>query len=488
MLKNIQTQRMLQKAMPIMVQKQNLLMLPNLVLEQIVKQELELNPFLEEGDYPDVEITDKSGDSGDEIPPSEASDEDKISSEDEFGYEDFVTDDYEGYKTKGDGEIDKRQVFENLWSTEVTVRDNLITQLYLKTLTDKQYFIGEELIEFIDSEGYIRESVSDLTTEINHLKEGTDFSDTEFTEDEVGEILNLLKTFDPPGIAAANLQECLIVQIRQSDRDEEFKKLCEIVIRDFIEDLRLKRYENLLKELRIDNEEINRIFEFISRLNPKPGLSQESTPQDYIYPDYIVYNDDGIYRVELTDRNIPQLRVNSGYINLIKSKDKKSKETKEFIKVNFDKAKWFIDAVKSRRDTMLRVMNYIVRKQQVFFDSFGKQLEPMYERELAEELGVDISTISRTVKGKYVQTDFGIFELKYFFSNAMKTESGEDISSKEIKLKIEEIINNENKSNPYTDEELAAELQKMGYKVSRRTVVKYRDGLKIPKSRLRRKI
>jgi RNA polymerase sigma-54 factor len=479
---------MLQKAMPVIVQKQNLLMLPNLVLEQIIKQELELNPFLEEGDFADIEQSDREGDIGEEILPSETSDDDKISSEDEFGYEDYITDDYEGYKTKGDEDVDKRQVFENLWTTEVTVRDNLITQLYLNTLTEKQYFIGEELIEFIDSEGYIRESVSDLTNEINHLKEGTEFSGTEFTDDEVNEILNLIRTFDPPGIAAMNLQECLIAQIRQSDKEEEFKKLCEIVIRDYIDDLRLKRYENLLKELNIDNEEINRIFDFISRLNPKPGLSQESTPLDYIYPDFVVYNDEGVYRIELTDRHIPHLKINSGYINLIKSKDKTRKETKEFIKVNFDKAKWFIDAIKSRRDTMLKVMNYIVKKQQVFFDSFGKQLEPMYEREVAEELGVDVSTISRTVKGKYVQTDFGIYELKYFFSNAMKTESGDDISSKEIKQKITEIIENENKSNPYTDEELAAELGKMGYKVSRRTVVKYRDGLKIPKSRLRRKI
>lgn len=479
---------MLQKAMPVIVQKQNLLMLPNLVLEQIIKQEIELNPLLEESYELDMDSAGKADDLGDEALPSDTPEDEKISAEDEFGYEDYVTDDFEGYKTKGDDEIDKRLVFENMWSTEVTIRDNLITQLYLKTLTEKQYFIGEELIEFIDSEGYIRESISDLTMEINHLKEGTNFSDEEITGDEVNEILNLIKTFDPPGIASANLQECLISQIRQSEQDEEFKNICEIVIKDYIEDLRLKRYEKLLKELNIDNEYIVRIFDYISKLNPKPGLSQESTPQDYIYPDFVVYNIEGDYKVELTDRNIPALRINTGYLNLINNNDKNKKDAKEFIKINYEKAKWFIDAIKSRKETMLKVMNYILKKQLAFFDTFGKQLDPMYEREVADELGFDISTVSRTVKGKYVQTDFGIFELKYFFSNAMKTESGDDISSKEIKQKIREIIENENKSNPFTDDELVVELTKLGYKIARRTVAKYREGLKFPKARLRRKI
>jgi RNA polymerase sigma-54 factor len=478
---------MIQKAMPIMVQKQNLLMLPNLALEQIIKQEIELNPFLEESENFDTEMQDRGDDFGDEILPSDLQEE-KISTEDEYGYDDFETDDYDDYKTKGDDETDKRLIFENIWSTDVTIRDNLITQLYLKTLTDKQYFIGEELIEFINDEGYIRENLNELTSEINHLKEGTNFSEVEITEDEVKQILELIKTFDPPGIASGSLQECLILQIRQSNQDDEFKKLCEKVISDYTEDLRLKRYEKLIKDLGIDNEIINKIFEFISKLNPKPGSSQQSTPQDYIYPDFIVFSDEGEYKVELTDRNIPSLKINTGYISLLKKNKQKKKETNEFIKDNYEKAKWFIDAIKSRRDTMLKVMNYILKKQITFFDSFGKRMEPMYERELADELGVDISTISRTVKGKYVQTDFGIFELKHFFSNAMKTESGNDISSKEIKLKIADIIETENKSNPFTDEELVTELGKSGYKISRRTITKYREGLRIPKARLRRKI
>lgn len=478
---------MIQKAMPIMVQKQNLLMLPNLALEQIIKQEIEMNPFLEESDNYELDVNERDDDFGDEILPSDSKEE-KISTEDEYGYDDFVTDEYEGYKTKSNDETDKRLIFENIWSTDVTIRDNLITQLYLNTLTEKQYFIGEELIEFIDSEGYIRENLNELTTEINHLKEGTSFSNEEIMENEVKEILELIKTLDPPGIASGNLQECLITQIRQSNQDDEFKKLCEKIISDYTEDLRLRRYEKLIKDLGIDNEIVNKIFEFISKLNPKPGSSQESTPQDYIYPDFIVYNIEGEYRVELTDKNIPSLKINTGYISLMKTKGQKKKETTEFIKENFEKAKWFIEAIKSRRDTMLRVMNFILNKQVTFFDTFGKKMEPMYERELAEELGVDISTISRTVKGKYVQTDFGIFELKHFFSNAMKTEDGSDISSKEIKSKIAEIIENENKSNPFTDEELVTELGKSGYKISRRTVSKYREGLKIPKARLRRKI
>jgi len=491
MIKNIQTQRMIQKAMPVMVQKQNLLMLPNLALEQMIKQEIELNPFLELSDDFENEMMDISDDSGNELLSSETQGEDSaVSTEDEFTYDDFVPVDYEGYKTKTEDGVDKRVVFENLYTREVTVRENLITQLYLKPLTEKEYFIGSELIEFIDDEGYIRESIQELTTEINRLKEGTEFETEDFSSEEIEKILSVIKTFDPPGIASANLQECLITQIRLANQDEEFKRICEKVILNNIEDLRLKRYEKLIREHNIDNEVVNKLFDFISKLNPKPGASNESTPQDYIFPDFIVYEDEGEYKIDLTDRNIPNLRINAEYINMIKKspKDRKKKETKEFIRDNYEKAKWFIEAIRSRRETMLRVMNFILIKQIEFFRTFGKHLVPMYEKDLAEELGIDISTVSRTVKGKYVQTDFGIYELKYFFSNLMKTDAGEDVSSKEIKMKIAEIIENENKGNPYTDEEIVAELEKLGYNVSRRTVAKYREGMKIPKSRLRRKI
>ncbi|MBC8486752.1 MAG: RNA polymerase sigma-54 factor, partial [Bacteroidetes bacterium] len=202
-----------------------------------------------------------------------------------------------------------------------------------------------------------------------------------------------------------------------------------------------------------------------------------------------VTKENGEYKIELNDRNIPSLRLNKTYKKLL-SRDKKklAEDTKDFITNNFERAKWFLEAIKSRRETMLKVMNSILRRQIEFFDNLGEGLKPMYEKDVAEDINMDISTVSRTVRGKYVQTDFGIYELKYFFSNYMKNDEGDDISTKEIKIKLKEIIDNEDTSKPFTDDQLAVEMKKIGYKIARRTIAKYRESLKIPKARLRRKI
>jgi len=483
MLKTTQSQKMLQKAMPIIVQKQNILLLPNLALEQIIRQELEQNPFLEEGEDL-IQETESMDDS--EI--SELTKDETIEREDEYDITDFEDEDSEGYKTKtGEEEKDKRQVIENVWQGTISVRDNLLTQIFLSDLNDKEKFIGERIIDLLDDDGYIRESDEEIAHEINELKEGTEFESEEITTAEVAKVHDKIKRLDPIGIASRDLQECLLIQTNEAKIPKEFKSLCITILSKYMEELRLKKYEVLMKDLKLNNEEVKKVFEFISKLNPKPGISLETNLMDYIYPDFVIIEENGELRAVLTDKNFPSLRLNTGYLSLMESDKKVNKEAKEFIKNNYEKAKWFLDAIKSRRETMLKVMNFILEKQIKFFKEAGKHFEPMYEKDVAANIGMDISTVSRTVRGKYVQTNFGIYELKSFFSNAVRSDEG-DISSKEVKNKIVEILNNENPGNPLTDENLVEELTKLGFKISRRTVAKYREGLKIPKARLRRKL
>ncbi len=487
MLKSTQKQLQVQKPMPVLVQKQNILMLPTLAFEQMIKQELEVNPFLEESEETDVETENEITE--DQTLETEKDEESEVSKEDEFDYEDFSVDDLEGYKTSDGGETNKRLIYENIWSSSESLRENLTQQLLILHLSNKEYFIGEELVNLIDTEGYIRQTNAELLMEIDDMKKGTAFENENFSEDEIEKVIGYIHQLDPPGIGARNLFECLIIQIKLSNTDDDFKNLCIKILTEYSEDLRLKRYEKLIKELDIDNEVINKVFEFISKLNPKPGIAFKDSVQEYIYPDFEVYEVDGKWKAELTEKNFPKIKLNDHYLKVIKNDKRNIKpEFKTFVKDNYEKAKWFLDSINSRRETMMLVMNYILDKQKEFFNTSGKQLSPMFEKELAENIGRDISTISRTVRGKYVQTDFGIFELKHFFSNSMKNQTGEEVSTKEIKSKIQSIIEQENPLNPLTDDELESELKKAGYNISRRTVAKYREAMKIPKARLRRKI
>ncbi len=483
MLKTTQSQKMLQKAMPIIVQKQNILLLPNMALEQIIRQELEQNPFLEEG-----EDLLQETESMEDAEISELSKDETVDRDEEYDMSDFEDEDSEGYKTKSsDEEKDRRQVIENVWQGTISVRDNLLTQIYLSDLNDKEKFIGERIVDLLDDDGYLRETDEEIAHEINDLKEGTEFEEEVVTTEEVVKVHDKIKRLDPIGISSRDLQECLLIQTNEANIPKEFKSLCLTILSKYMEELRLKKYEVLMKELKLNNEEVKKVFEFISKLNPKPGISLESNIMDYIYPDFVIIEENGELRAVLTDKNFPSLKLNTGYFSQMESDKRVNKEAKEFIKNNYEKAKWFLDAIRSRRETMMKVMNFILEKQIKFFREAGKHFEPMYEKDVASNIGMDISTVSRTVRGKYVQTNFGIYELKSFFSNAVRSEEG-DISSKEVKNKIVEIINNENPGNPLTDDNLVEELTKMGFKISRRTVAKYREGLKIPKARLRRKL
>ena len=488
MLKQTQSQKQIQKIIPQIIQKQSLLAITTLSLEQIIKQELEINPFLEETDSLSEEDTKEKEELEHESDESEFKTEEKGNKDDEeFDTDDYVDSDIEGYKTNDYINNQNKYNFENLWSSKVTLKDNLLSQLHLTDLTEKQSFIGEEIIWSLDDEGYFRDIPAEIALDLEKQKIGTNFENEEFTENDVLEVLKIIQTFEPVGIAARNLHECLIIQVNELIKDEELKELCFKVLSKHFEEFRLKNYEKLMKELNIPSEKLNEIFEQISKLNPKPGITLDTSASIYIYPDLIITKENDDYRVELNDRSIPSLRLNERYNSLIKKK-KYDKDTKEFVRNNFDRAKWFLESIRSRKETMLKVMHAILTRQKEFFDNNGKNLKPMLEKEIAEDINMDISTVSRTVRGKYVQTDFGIFELKYFFSYHLKTEMGDDISTKEVKIKIEEIIGNENSENPLTDDQLTSELINRGFKIARRTVAKYREMLNIPKARLRRKI
>ena len=481
MLRQTQTQRLVQKILPQIIQRQSLLAIPTLAIEQMMRQEIEQNPFLDEI----YDLIDEESEEKEEI----KEEENKSDEDEEFDWEDYGDADIAGYKTQENSINDRRVIQENLWRSKVTMYDNLLSQLHLSGLNNKHIFIGEEIIGSLDDEGYLRDEIEDIKRDIDKLKIGMEFENEDFTLEEINEVIERIQKFDPVGIASRNLRECLILQIDNSKTDDGFKILCKRVLNDYFEEFRLKNYEKLIKELNVDAETINEIFDFILKLNPKPGAIENSIEQNYIYPDLIITKENGEYKIELNDRNIPSLRLNKTYKKLL-SRDKKKleKDTKDFITNNFERAKWFLEAIKSRRETMLKVMNSILRRQIEFFDNLGEGLKPMYEKDVAEDINMDISTVSRTVRGKYVQTDFGIYELKYFFSNYMKNDEGDDISTKEIKIKLKEIIDNEDTSKPFTDDQLAVEMKKIGYKIARRTIAKYRESLKIPKARLRRKI
>ena len=490
MLKQTQSQKQLQKLIPQIIQKQNLLAIPTIALEQMVKQELEMNPFLEESDELLEEQTlDEESPVETETEKAEAAGEEpveKTSKEDEeFDTDDFVDSDYEGYKASEDTSVKERVNYENMWSSKVTLKDNLLTQLHLSELSEREMFIGEELIWSLDDEGYFRDNPEEIAADLEKQKSESGYPGESFTSEEILKVLKVIQTFEPVGIASRNLSECLIAQLEDLELDEPLKRKCIDILNNNFEEFRLKNYEKLMKEYGISIETVNRIFEVISKLNPKPGYLLDTSDNIYIYPDILVYKENEEYKVELNDRSVPSLRLNEMYSGLVKVQDKKAKE---FIKTNFERAKWFLESLRSRKETLMKVMYAILIRQREFFDLKGKNLKPMLEKEVAEDISMDISTVSRTVRGKYVQTDFGIFELKHFFSYHLKTDMGDDISTKEVRNRISELIQGENASSPLTDDELTTELNKVGYKIARRTVAKYRESLKIPVARLRRKL
>lgn len=491
-------QKLLQKLSPQQIQLIKLLEIPTMELEQRIKKEMEENPALEEG-----EVEEEIDNVDDDLSLDEENTDDDFEEEiekpkkdEEFSLEDYIEDEdddtpYYNLNVNNYSKDDDRKEF--IYSTGSTFHESLTSQIGLRFLTPQQTKLAEYLIGNLDEDGYLRREISAIVDDLAFLQNEIT------TEKELLEILEIVQQLDPPGVAARSLQECLLLQITRKDHRNQAIRHAISILNDHFEEFTKKHFDKILKKLSITEEELKNAIDEIIHLSPRPGNSF-SDPQNkslhQITPDFVVDNSDGKLYVSLNSRNAPELRVSQTYLNMIQSfqanKNKKGKRDKEainFARQKVDSAKWFIDALEQRQNTLLVTMNAIVSYQQDFFrEGDETMMKPMILKDIADVTGLDISTISRVANSKYVQTQFGIFSLKFFFSESMQNDAGEEVSTREIKKILQDEIEKEDKHNPLTDEELAEVLLQRGYPIARRTIAKYREQLNIPVGRLRKEL
>ena len=443
---------------PQQILQSTILQLTNLALEARVIQELEQNPVLEEEEP--------------EEHPAELEEEQVTDNkeEQEIDWEELLpqNDDYQPKE-----EYDRSK--EEYRPVQVSPRglvDYLFDQLKLMNLKPTEQQIATEIIWNIDERGY-------LITPLENI--AYSFSTT---AEQVERILKMIQQMDPAGIGARNLQECLLIQLQQLKDSEDAR----LIVRDYFDDFANRRFPQIMKSLGWNRERIQRVQELVLRLNPRPGSTLSAPDPNYVVPDLIVEKVGNDFIIEINDSRIPELRINSGYLQMISNDKKLDQDTKNYLKKKIDTAKWFIQSIYQRRITMIKVMKAIINWQRDFFEDPRNPLKPLILKDIAEDVKMDISTISRVTNGKYVQLNSGIYELKYFFNEGIMDESGEEVSTRIIKDKLKEIITKENKQKPYSDDYLATLLKREGYPIARRTVAKYREQLKIPVARLRRNI
>ena len=442
---------------PQQILQSTILQLNTLALEARVLQELEQNPVLEEVN---PEISESSSE--------ENQSNQETSQEDEIDWEEILpqNDDYTP-KEERDSDQKKTQFIQPAPRGLV---EHIFDQLKLHNLDDEEERIAAEIVWNLDENGY-------LTLPIENIAFGLGLP-----QKKVLKVLKEIQELDPPGLAARDLKECLLIQLHQIPNSDDAIK----VINEHFEDFANHRYQNIMKAYGWDKERMQAVQEMITKLNPKPGATLNTLDPQYIVPDLIVEKVDGEYIVEVNDTRIPELQISSTYLQMISNGSKIDNETKNYLKRKIDNAKWFIQAIQQRRLTMIRVMKAIIARQLDFFEDPSKPLKPMILKDIADDVNMDISTISRVTNNKYVQLPSGIYELKYFFNEGIKDEDGEEISTRIVKEKLKEIIDNEDKHKPYSDEQLSNLLKQNGYLVARRTVAKYREQMKIPVARLRR--
>lgn len=491
MLKQGLSHKLLQKLSPQQIQFIQLLQLNSTELEKRVEEEITENPALEVDKAETGEQSDSISEAEFEGERTDTEDDESYEYEDTFeeslndymGGEDY--DDY-SYGTMNDGGEEKKEIpFANVSS----LFDSLKEQLNAQRLTERQKELGLHLIGMLEEDGYLRRPLKNVAYDLAFLNQ------MQTTEDELEKVLHIIQNFDPPGIGARSLEECLLLQLERKDQKDENVVFAKRIITDHMDDLAKKHYEKLMKSLKLDRDRLKDIIDIIIHLNPKPGESQTNTKAQYIIPDFIVTNEDGDLHVTLNSRNAPELRVNRNYQETLRSyqegqtKNQQLKNQVQFIKQKLDSAKWFIDAIRQRQNTLLQTMRTIVEYQKEFFQTGDiEKLQPMILKDIADRIGMDISTVSRVANSKYVQTDFGIFSLKEFFSEGIQTESGEEVSNREVKKILKDFIDNESKKRPLTDEKLTDMLNEKGYNIARRTVAKYREQMNIPVARLRKEI
>ncbi len=476
------SQSLQQKLSPQQIQFIKLLQIPTIELDTRIEEELEINPALEEGmdDEPEQKDDDFDDDFDDEY--KDRSDDIDIDTY-------LQNEDYAGYKMQGDGNYPEEERDMPL-ATGSSLTDSLMQQFGYLALSEQQRIIGLQLIGSIEADGYIRRSMQAI---VNDLA----FSQNVFTDaEEIEEVLHKIQTFDPPGIAARTLQECLLLQLRRKDPNEPYNILAIRIIEDFFEEFSKKHYDKIQRRLNISDDSLKRVIDVIIRLNPKPGSVEGETGNvQYLIPDFILTNNGGKLELTLNAKNAPELRISRSFADMLDTYDKSSKQSKNmretvsFVKQKLDAAKWFIDAIKQRQHTLLRTMNAIVRFQYDFFLTGDEsRLRPMILKDIATLIDMDVSTVSRVANSKAVQTEFGIYPLKYFFSEGIATDSGEDVSSREVKNILRDLIDKEPKLQPLSDDKLEKILNDRGYNIARRTVAKYREQLNIPVARLRKEL
>lgn len=489
------SQGLQQKLSPQQIQFIKLLQVPTAELENRIEEELELNPVLEEGS--DSEEEETNADDIDPITESEeptGESEEPASSGDDIDINDYLRDDdYNSYKTQGDGDGDDEDDREMPVPMGTSLQETLMTQLGFLGLNERELTIGKQLIGSIEEDGYIRRDIESIANDIA-FSQGIDTS-----LEEVETVLKKIQSFDPAGIAARNLQECLLLQLERMDDGQDVDVIVgKRIINECYEEFTKKHYQKILKKLDLDDEDyIRDAIELIVRLNPKPGgeVSSGGVKNQYVIPDFILTNNNGKLELALNSRNAPELRISRSYTEMFKAydksdkKDKKLKEAVSFVKQKLDAAKWFIDAIKQRQHTLLRTMQAIINFQYDYFlEGDETKLKPMILKDIAQIINMDISTVSRVASSKTIQTDFGVLPLKYFFSEGIATDSGEEVSSREVKQIIKDLIQAEDKNKPLSDDKLEDLLNEKGYNIARRTVAKYREQLNIPVARLRKEM
>jgi len=487
-------QRLLQKLSPQQIQLMKLLQVPTANLEERIKEEMEENPALELDEDKmgeQDELKDEFSENG------EAEMEEPDGSEDEYDNVDISEyvqdgdDDIAEYKMRDEnyGEEDDKKVTPH--KTETSFYELLLDQLGLLKLDDHQQKIAEQIVGSIDEDGYLRR---DTTAIVDDLAFRQNISTTEA---EVESLIKSVQQFDPPGVAARNLQECLLLQLRRQQEDGQNVYTAIKAISKYFDEFTKKHYEKIQRGLDLTDDELKEVMHQIIRLNPKPGgiATETNKAENYVVPDFFIYNNAGKLELTLNSRNAPELRISEGYRDMLKEydrgakKDKRQKEAVLFIKQKIDSAKWFIDAIIQRQHTLFGTMTAIMNHQKEFFFSGDETtLRPMILKDIAEKTGQDISTVSRVANSKFVQTEFGTYRLKFFFSESLSTDSGEEVSTREVKKILSDFIEAESKRKPLSDEHLTEMLQQKGYNIARRTVAKYREQLNIPVARLRKEL
>ena len=479
MLKQTLQQRLLQKLSPQQIQLMKMLQLPTLELEQRIKEELEENPALDEGeelsnaekeeDFIKDEITDQN-------------------SRDEFDFNEYINDETPSYKLQSNNQLNTEQK-QSPYSLGASFTERLLTQIGLRIKDGKQQLIAKYIIGNLDDSGYLRRELFNIVDDLA-------FSQNIITtEEELLKALKEVQNLEPAGVGARDLKECLLIQLRKKTRTIPIKT-AEVILEKCFDQFTKKHYSKIAKKLDIDDNAIKNAFSEIVKLNPKPGnsLVESSKSIQHIIPDFIINDDNGKLILELNQRNAPPLKVSPSYIEMIKgyeegAKTQRDKEAILFVKQKVDSAKWFIDAIKQRQNTLMVTMKAILNFQEKFFLTGDEtQLKPMILKDIAEMVDMDISTISRVANSKHVSTPYGTFLLKYFFSESLSTESGEEVSTRQVKSILKEAINDEDKRTPLTDEKLMNVLKLKGYKIARRTVAKYREQMNIPVARLRKQL